>query len=330
MPESNSDDRGPEPGQNAVPRIPFARYRFRFSTPTGTRLPAWTGSMWRGALGHALKRTVCVTRHRNCPECPLYRSCAYPYIFETPPAPDGVKMRRYTAAPHPFVLEPERDAADGSRILGVTLIGRGNRYLSCLVYALARAGKKGLGRDRVPLTLVEVSQDASIVAGDWRIIHVPGGPLDPLPPAMPALPLPPEEVCIRFVTPLRVKRDNDLVTPRRFGFADLFGPLLRRVSMLSHFHTDTPFETDFAALMSRAREVGLRRADLRWQEWTRYSSRQKTTMKMGGVVGEIVLAGGGLGPFWPFLWLGQWVHAGKGATMGLGRYTIEPLQACKD
>lgn len=278
--------------------------------------------MWRGALGHALKRTVCVTRNRNCSECLLYRSCAYPYIFETPPPPDSAKMRRYTAAPHPFVLEPERDVADGSHVLGLTLIGRGNHYLPYLVHALARAGKDGLGHARVPFTLEDVSQDASVVADDWRTIHIPGESLDPLPPAMPAPPPPRAEAHVRFVTPLRVQRNSDLVTPAQFRFADLFGPLLRRVSMLAYFHTDTPFETDFAALMSRAREVRLTRADLGWQELTRYSSRQRTAMKIGGVVGEIAVAGRDLAPFWPILWLGQWLHAGKATSMGLGRYVI--------
>ena len=48
---------------------------------------------------------------------------------------------------------------------------------------------------------------------------------------------------------------------------------------------------------------------------------------MGGVVGSFDLAGATLGPFWPVLLLGQWTHAGKGCSMGLGRYVLEPLGA---
>ena len=39
-----------------------------------------------------------------------------------------------------------------------------------------------------------------------------------------------------------------------------------------------------------------------------------------GRVGE--LAGPGLGLLWPLLWQGQWVHAGKGTTFGLGAYRL--------
>lgn len=48
-------------------------------------------------------------------------------------------------------------------------------------------------------------------------------------------------------------------------------------------------------------------------------------MQMGGLMGSFRLDGVELDDFWPYLWLGQWTHAGKAATMGLGRYTIVPV-----
>lgn len=89
-----------------APALPFARYRLRFKPSRKGRLPGYTGSAWRGVLGHALKKIVCVTHLNSCPPCLLYRSCPYPYIFETPPPVAAQKMCKYTAAPHPFVLEP--------------------------------------------------------------------------------------------------------------------------------------------------------------------------------------------------------------------------------
>src|SRR6266496_6083232 len=87
-----------------APALPFARYRLRFKSSGRVRLPAYTGSVWRGVLGYALKKIVCVTHLDSCPPCLLYRSCPYPYIFETPPPLGAQKMRKYTAAPHPFLL----------------------------------------------------------------------------------------------------------------------------------------------------------------------------------------------------------------------------------
>ncbi|MDS4021042.1 MAG: CRISPR system precrRNA processing endoribonuclease RAMP protein Cas6, partial [Candidatus Competibacter sp.] len=98
---------------------------------------------------------------------------------------------------------------------------------------------------------------------------------------------------------------------------------LRRISLLTAFHTDDPLETDFVGLTQAARAVELERTRLRWYDWTRYSSCQDALIQMGGLIGEIELDGAGLEPFWPYLWLGQWTHAGKGAVMGLGRYRLE-------
>jgi hypothetical protein len=124
-------------------------------------------------------------------------------------------------------------------------------------------------------------------------------------------------------TPLRLRAKDHYLNPERFHFGPLFSNLLRRISLLTTFHTDTPLETDFAALAQTARRIEVESMELRWHDWTRYSSRQDTLLKMGGLLGWVTLAGSDLSPFWPYLWLGQWTHAGKGSSMGLGKYRLE-------
>ena len=46
------------------PIIPLKTFRFYFKTESTIRLPSYPGSAWRGALGHALKKTVCVVRNQ--------------------------------------------------------------------------------------------------------------------------------------------------------------------------------------------------------------------------------------------------------------------------
>ena len=140
---------------------------------------------------------------------------------------------------------------------------------------------------------------------------------------VPAIPKVERVIRLRFETPMRLQRDSLLVTAGMFRFSDLLGALLRRISMLTYFHTDTPLETDFAVLVELAREVEVTSAQLEWKDWTRYSSRQKTEIEMGGLVGEFLVSLGGTSPLWPYVWLGQWVHAGKGTSMGLGQYTLK-------
>ncbi|TSE34655.1 CRISPR-associated endoribonuclease Cas6 [Tepidimonas charontis] len=279
------------------------------------------GSAWRGALGHALKRTACVTRLPQCRPCALYQSCVYPYFYDTPPPPTAQKMRRYETTPHPFILEPGT-AGGCSYQLGFKLIGVANRQLAVFIHALSQAaqGPKGVAGNRLQLEAVE--QETYPGSGHWRCIYRPQEALQALPQVVPLTPEAPGDLRIELLTPLRVKRDGRHVGPREFRFADLFGTLLRRISMLSFFHTDTPLETDFKGLMAQARAIEAVTA-LNWEDKLRYSSRQQVAMKLGGVIGHIEIRGQDLRPFWRYLWLGQWLHVGSGATMGLGQYRVE-------
>lgn len=303
--------------------LPLAVYRLEFSTLDAVRLPAYAGSAWRGVFGRALKRLVCVTREPACPSCLLYRSCVYPYLFETPPDPAAGKLRKYTAAPHPFVLRPGgggAHAAGATVSVDVVLFGQGNRQLPYVLHAFDQAARRGVGQGDGRLELQQVWQQTP--TGDWRSIYAAGGSLEPLPPTTPTLPPAPTRLRIVLETPLRIYQTEKLLSPAMFQFGALFSNLLRRISLLTTFHTDAPLETDFATLSRAGWTVEAQALHLRWHEWVRYSSRQDALLQMGGLLGEIELAGAGLEPFWPYLWLGQWTHAGKGAVMGLGRYRL--------
>ncbi len=308
-----------------APALACQRYRIHLRAQTSIQLPAYAGSAWRGALGHALKRVVCVTREPRCDACVLYRSCVYPYIFETPPPIDTAKLRKYPAAPHPFLVEPWGDcrelAPDASFGVDLVLVGRGQTHLPYFIEALRRAGETGIGAGKGRYALAAVAQET--LAG-WVEIYCPGGRLTPLAVGGPELPPAPTQSAVRIelLTPLRLNVDNDLITADRLRFRDFFAHLLRRVSLLSYFHTDNPLETDFRALVQAAAAVDWRAAELRWKDWTRYSSRQDALLQMGGLIGSLELAAGQLTPFWPYLWLGQWTHLGKGAVMGLGGYRM--------
>lgn len=301
--------------------LPLGRYQACFAFDTPPRFSNFPGSAWRGALGYALKRTVCATNQPRCSDCLLYRSCLYPYFYDTPPAPNATKMRRYSTVPHPYILHPEGVVEAETYRLGFTLIGKVNQHLPVFLYALMQAAQSQRGVAGNRFQLSGIQQEVHPGDGDWQSIYQPGGTLTAFPPERPRIPPPPETCTIEIHTPLRIKRDGHHVDGRQFAFADLFGNLLRRVSMLCVHHSDTSLEVDFQGLMVQARHMDCE-VDLHWQDLVRYSARQKATMRLGGVMGQIRISEQDLSPFWPYLWLGQWLHGGSGATMGLGRYTI--------
>ncbi len=306
-----------------LPLLPIYTYQLLFNVENKNRLPKYAGSAWRGAFGHALKKTVCVVRDTPCADCMLKNACAYSYIFETPPPADANKMRKYTASPHPFVLQfPKRtELQENQYALNMTLFGNGARYFPYLVHAMQKAGEEGIGSSRQIFQLDSIKQTDSV--GMEQIIYQNGNLHQQLNQLQQALPLMPDEIKINIHTPMRIKQLGHNLNPHTFNFSALFGNLLRRISMLTYFHTDSALETNFAELSQRAKQIDFKHKALHWYDWKRYSSRQKTEMNMGGVIGQLQLDTYELEDFWPYLWMGQWTHAGKATSMGLGHYSID-------
>ena len=310
----------------------MARYRLTFEGSAPLRFSDFPGSAWRGALGHALRQMACTTHLAACPACPKYRNCAYTEVFETPPPADTEKMRKYPNVPHPFVLvhrnlPPGKNGETRRCELQLTLIGRGNRHFLLVAEAVRQAacGSRGISGNR--LKLIDIRREEALGANTWPQLP---NPLDGTSNEIGAVEMPPcpPEASLALLSPLRVKRDGRRVQPAEFRFSDLFVTLMRRISMLTYFHTDHPLQVDFKELAETSRTVEIK-SELAWKELERYSFRQETKMQMGGLVGRFSVTDERLPLFWPFLWLGQWTHAGTGATMGLGQYTLSTSGECQ-
>jgi hypothetical protein len=178
--------------------------------------------------------------------------------------------------------------------------------------------------------LAGIEQEEQLGSDRWqRILLEDGGVRESLTAVPVVIPPPASAVLIELITPLRMKRHGRLVGPREFQVSDFLRQLLRRTRDIAHFHGETE-GVGFMLPRSRA-EVFDRTAtmELRWRDWARYSSRQKSRLRMGGMTGSLRLQGETLEEWWPLLWYGQWLHLGKATSMGLGQYRIRSLQACE-
>ena len=322
----------------ALPLMKLGRYRLRFRERTPRNQSSrrllradYLGSAWRGAFGHALKQTVCVTRLADCGACALLDSCAYPSIFESRTPPDAEKLRRYPHTPNPYVLEPADHGydLDGETVnLGVTLFGRANGQIPHILEALKLAGRNGLTAQRVKLDLLDVQAECPDRGDDWQAAHDLGDSLGATPTEL--APPTPSAIKIQLISPLRMRRNERLVGVTEFDFRAFAANLLRRLSLLTHFFGDAPWETDFAGLLRQAESIPVANSELSWREGSRHSSRQGGKVPMGGLTGAFELESPKLALFWPYIWLGQWTHIGKGCTMGLGRYVAMPVGADND
>lgn len=317
---------------NIVPQLPLMRYRLRFRVADADSLAGrYLGSAWRGAFGHALRRTVCIMGlPPSCDDCALLASCVYPRTFENRPAADAKKLTRYPTAPNPYVFEPATnfDAKDDTLNLGLTLFGKTNDDAPTVLQALQRAARGGLTNARATLELTAAQAERLGAEGEaWLTVRDASGSLKTVSPHMPHTPTVPDAVRVHLLSPLRARRDERNIGPSQFDFRAFAANLLRRISLLTYFFGETALEVDFAALLRQAETIELENVQLRWRELSRCSSRQRAIIPMGGLTGAFTVRSPKLAAFWPCLWLGQWTHLGKGCTMGLGRYALEPLDS---
>lgn len=305
--------------------FPVARYRFECVVETPLHLPEYAGSALRGAFGNALRRTACMTRQKECKPCPLYRTCPYPAIFQPPP-PAEHSLQKFSEIPSPFIVEPpewgERSYEAGETLkFGFVLCGRPMDQLPLVIYAWQRALAHGIGRGEGTARLEQVWLETG--SGDQCVFEAACGQLLPHDQSIATFTVEssePSEINLIFSTPLRIQHEGVPLRPEAISCRDLLVALARRISLISEFHLGQKLDIDFQAVAGLATNVQSSKR-LEWRDWTRYSSRQKQEMVLGGCIGTWKLAGH-ISTLLPLLHLGQWLHAGKNASFGLGRYDM--------
>ncbi len=317
---------------NELRFLTFARFTFRARALTVLRLPRYKGSTFRGGFGYNLRKTVCINRWKECSRCILCSKCIYTYIFETKPPAGSRTEKSFAYVPHPYVLIPpdtekEIFEPDETFVFDLVLFGRVIEYFPYFLFVFQQLGENGIGKQQGTFCIDSVANErfgsrvemyshaTNCLGGETQVyssenffhIYRDIAAMDP------------EEITIRLITPFRLKIDGKL--RRDFTFFDFFRNALNRLYLLTYFHCGNRFDRDHRDLLEMSKGIKIEKKDIQWRDWTRYSSRQKTKMKMGGVVGEFVIRGN-LTPFLPFLKIGEFAHVGKATSMGLGKYEV--------
>lgn len=305
---------------------------YKFALQVGSRgleLPSFYGSTLRGAFGNALKLITCAERNRrSCHSCSLEDACAYAYLFETTPPEGAERLKSYDDVPRPFVivsaLEGKTHFHSGEEFdVEVRLFGKGIDFLPYVVLAFINLAETGLGVSRKPCVLKGVTAyhpvrrtEAQVFTDETHSIRPVNEVLygsDVLSYLTPQAGI----MRINYLTPLRLKADGDLVSSVQFQH--LIRSLLRRISSIMAFHQGIKLELDYSGLGERSRQIKRTKDFSSWYELVRYSQRQDTRMKMGGIVGKVEYSGD-LTEFLPLLEIGRWVLAGKNSVFGLGQF----------
>ena len=291
----------------------LTRYRLTLEAEQPIHLQPVKGSALRGGFGRVFKRLTCPT-YADCRDskyCQRDNRCPYGYIFETSPPTNAEALRSFSDVPRPFIIEAPVDGRQRVQpgellTFDLILVGRANTYQDQFEAAFADLGQsEGLGKTRACYRLRAMS---AVGAATGKSLMAQAGQLSA------------RQISLTLATPTRLKHQGRWVQQGP-SFQALVKTLLGRLSSLCYLHCGVRLEADFRALIDAAATVETVQATTRWEDWDRFSGRQKQRVSLGGLVGEITYQGN-LAPYHPLLAAGVWTHVGKGTVFGNGQYNI--------
>jgi len=271
----------------SIPDLPYVKLRFFLKPEGDCTLPAFKGSLLRGAFGNALRKTVCVMNPRDpCQECFLNRQCVNTrifetLIFETPPR----FLKGLNTSPRPFVLYCADDQKEfpTTRFLEfeMTLIGNAIEHYPFVIFAVHKMAERGLGYKRYKFYLQKVIYQTENdewkqlydgttrkLISDPQLLHIDNHQLTSFNHTHQSV----EKLAIRFITPARMKFNRELGID--FTFRQLLFKMLRRILELTYFYVPgTDISWEFSELLTAADNVEIVDKHLQWVDLTRYSSR---------------------------------------------------------
>lgn len=255
----------------------------------------WTqfkGFTFHGALGNALKKLD---------------PSAYQGLYDA----GGVGS--------PFVLTPpcdhQRSYPSGHKfLLEITLFGLAISYRLACCEALQEVGRLGIDKFRGKFDVVEVLSVNPCGIVPLSSLDKPN-PINAGEIAAASQGVQAQYVGLRFVTPIRIKKDN-IFLRRMPSFRELMEALLGRIRIFGGIVGREERER----LLAGAEHILTVSGDMEWVDrgFERYSARQHGTMKFGGLLGEVVYRGD-LSPFLPYLAQLEYLNLGGKTTFGLGK-----------
>lgn len=256
--------------------------------------PYFIGSQLRGALGYALKKVTCINPSYTCEGCFATSNCLYYEFYE----------EKNTFHKYRFDFELGKDYYDFSFYLYDSATAKLPYVISAFIMMLTQ---NGLGRDK------KTYSDFSMFVNDIECykegkIALPNEVIKKIQI---------DKICrnikLKFVTPLRIKKDNRFLRSDELELESIINSIYQRqMKLLGREYRKFPYKIE-GEIISK---------DISFKDLTRQSNRQKTTMNMGGLIGEMEIQNLNKESY-EVLKVGELIGVGKQTVFGLGKIKIE-------
>lgn len=259
--------------------------------------PYFIGSQLRGAFGYALKKVTCINPSFACEDCFATSNCLYHEFYEA-----KNETHKYR-----FDFELAKEFYEFNFYLFDDVCIKLPYVVSAFHMMLTQIG---LGRDKTTYKEFDmfINDENAFINGQLKL---PQNFIKEF-----KTPKPLEDVKINFITPLRIKKTNRFVRDDSIEIDDIVNSIYRRqLQILGKPQKKFPYEIKGEIVQKK----------LYYKELTRKSNRQKTTMNLGGIMGEIEVKNIDEKSY-HILKLGELLGCGKSTVFGLGKIEIEEIE----
>jgi len=260
--------------------------------------PYFIGSMLRGAFGHALKRVTCINPSYQCEGCFSSESCLYYQFYEK----QNIQ--------HQYRFDIALDSKSYS--FGLYLFDGSCTKLPYILSSLEMAlTKYGLGRDRIVLKDIEIEVNGMTVYAEGQFtnaIDIESKQIDTQGYS--------PNLKIQFITPLRIKKSNQLEY-RKIRVEHILRSIHQRQKQI--FDDTLSYSLDYEPTYTASVKA------LTYKPLYRKSDRQGRKIIMDGVLGEMAVVGLDQRSFM-LLKIGEVIGVGKQVTFGMGKIKIEEVE----
>jgi CRISPR-associated endoribonuclease Cas6 len=241
------------------------------------------GSTIRGALGWNLKRVVCINPSFKCEGCFAKDNCLYFDMYER----DFAKFRLSLKL-------------GGEAEFEIFLFEDLCEKTPYLLSAVHKMFERGITKNNIKPSFLQIYlNDTLIYDGEFKQIN--NTCLQP--PKITSK----DKAFLKIITPIRIKENNKFVR-EDIKLETILRSIHHRFLKLQNKEiTKLPFTPKYE----------IANKNLSFNDFSRYSNRQKTKMKLGGVIGSINFSYIDEESF-KLLKLGEIIGVGKQVTFGLG------------
>jgi len=272
-------------------------YYIEVNIDTKEQAPYFSGSMLRGTFGYALKKVVCINPSYKCDGCFAQSNCLYYKLYE--------KQNHF--APYRFDIKLNSKKFD----FGLYLFNDTCKELPYIISAIVKMlTEYGLTKQDIKVEKFSISVNNKTVFEDNEFKS-----LDILPKSIKIDNFCPD-VKIKLLTPIRIKKDNRFLK-ENLELEDILRSIYQRYTELEE--GKKVFKLNYEPSYKNAIKA------LRPQKLVRKSNRQKQTMRMDGIVGEMAVLGLDKESY-RLLKIGEIIGVGKQTIMGLGKIEVEKIK----